>query len=138
MSKIWPFVRHNSGIVIGFFLSIVMLVYAYGCQSTVVSLVNSNIRVTRLELQAEVDMLLAQAEARFSDLDRQDLIKSTIFNTAVEFVQGKEINPVGVLVTLGNILGLGAVIDNVRKRTHINTLKGGHVNAKVETQKETP
>lgn len=138
MFKIWSFTRHNSGIVIGFFLSLIMLVYAYGCQSTVVSLVNSNVRVTRLELQAEVDMLLAQAESRFADLDRQDLVKNTIFNAVIELAQGKSVNPVGVLFTLGNILGLGAVVDNVRKRTHINTLKGGHVNATVETQKESP
>jgi len=130
MLKIWTFVRHNSGMVIGFLLLPFVLLYAYGCQSTVVSLVSPNRHITRAELIAEVDYFLAQAEARFEDLDRQDLVKGTIFNSLLELAQGGTVNPAGVALMLGNILGLGAIVDNVRKRTHINTLKGGNVNGK--------
>lgn len=132
MLKIWTFVRHNSGIVIGFAAVPLVLFYAYGCQSTVKSLVNPSARITRPQLQAEVDYFLAQAEAKFADLDRQDLFKSTLFNAAIDFAQGKAVNPVGVASVIGSVLGLGAVVDNVRKRTHINTLKGGNVNVKVK------
>jgi len=130
MLKIWSFIRHNSGVVIGFSLLPFVLIYAYSCQSQVVSLVNTNRRITRPELIAEVDYFLAQAEARFEDLDRQDLVKGTIFNSLLELTQGGTVNPAGVALVIGNLLGLGAVLDNVRKRTHINTLKGGRVNGK--------
>lgn len=131
MTKIWTFIRHNSGICIGLFLVPLVLVYAYSCQSTIISLVRPGQRITRTELVAEVDYFLAQAESRFADLDRQDLVKGTIFNSFLDLAQGGAINPAGIALVLGNILGLGAVIDNVRKRTHINTLKGESLDVKI-------
>lgn len=131
MTKLYTFFRHNSGICIGFFLLPLILIYAYSCQSTVVSLVNSDIRITREQLVLEVDSFLAAAALKFTDLDRQDLIKGTIFNSVLELARGGTINPAGIALVIGNILGLGAVIDNVRKRTHINTLKGDTLNGKV-------
>lgn len=134
MNRIYPFIRHNSGIIIGFALMPFVLIYAYSCQSTVVSLSQPDRKVTRAELVAEVDLLLARAESRFADLDRQDLVKSTIFNSLIELSQGRPVNPTGVALVIGNLLGLGAVIDNVRKRTHIATLKGSlHVADKTAT-----
>lgn len=131
MTKLYTFFRHNSGICIGFVLLPLILIYAYSCQSTVVSLVNSDIRITRQQLVLEVDTFLAAAALKFTDLDRQDLVKGTIFNSVLELAQGGTINPAGIALVIGNILGLGAVIDNVRKRTHINTLKGDTLNGKV-------
>lgn len=132
MKKIYTFIRHNSGIVIGFCLLPLVLLYAYSCHSTVISLVQTNRKVTRQELVAEVDFILAQAAAKFDDLDRQDLVKSTIFNSLIEVAQGKPPNAAGVALVIGNILGLGAVVDNVRKRTHINTLKGGNIHGEIK------
>jgi len=126
MKKIYSFFRHNSGICIGFALLPAILVYAYSCQSTVISLVKPGRRISRTELVAEVDYFLAQAESRFADLERQDLVKNTIFNSVLELAKGGAINPAGIALVIGNILGLGAVVDNVRKRTHINTLKTTH------------
>lgn len=135
MTKLWSFVRHNSGIVIGTILAVCVLVWTYGCESQVTSIVNPTILVNRGELSIEVDTFIAQAELKFMDLDRQDTVKNTLFNTAIDFMQGGRINPAAVALVIGNILGLGAVLDNVRKRTHINTLKGGNgkVNEKTET-----
>jgi len=96
--------------------------------------VQTNRKVTRSELIAEVDLILAQAAAKFDDLDRQDLVKSTIFNSVLNLAQGKTPDPIGVALTIGNLLGIGAVVDNVRKRTHINTLKGESLNVKVEEE----
>jgi len=114
-----------------------VLIFAYSCQSVVVSSLQTGEKVTRAELVSEVDFFLTQAELKFADLDRQDLVKETIFNSLVEVAQGGQVNPLGVLLMAGNLLGLGAVVDNVRKRTHINTLKGGHVNGKEAKQTKT-
>lgn len=137
MTRIWAFIRHNSGIVISTLLVTVILVWCYGCPSTVVSIHNPPALVTRGELAIEVDHFLKQAEIRFSELDQKDEFKRTLFAMAMDFMKEGKINPLAVAITLGNILGLGAVIDNVRKRTVINVLKGGNVNAnKNKTPKE--
>lgn len=134
MNKIYASFRHNSGVIVCLFLGCFVLFSAYSCQSTVVSIVNPQLRITRSEMVAEVNSFLAIAESRFEDLDRQDLVKGTLFNHAVDLLQGGRINPAGIALLLGNVLGIGAVIDNVRKRTHINTLKGEYLNGKVETK----
>jgi|GEM_PF-1946420 len=137
MQIIWSFIRHNSGIIISSAMIPFVLIFAYSCQSVVVSSLQTGEKVTRAELVSEVDFFLTQAELKFADLDRQDLVKETIFNSLVEVAQGGQVNPLGVLLMAGNLLGLGAVVDNVRKRTHINTLKGGHVNGKEAKQTKT-
>ena len=80
--------------------------------------------VTRAELELEVDHFLKSAEIRYRELDQLDEFKRAIFAAAMEFMSQGKINPVAIALTLGNILGLGAVLDNLRKRTYINTLKG--------------
>ena len=123
MKKLWSFIRHNQGMFIGGTIGIAVLIWTYGCESQVRSITNPIIVVNRGQLQIEVDNFIAQAELKFADLDRQDEIKSTLFDTALTFMQGGNVNPAAVAIVIGNILGLGAVIDNVRKRTLIQTLK---------------
>lgn len=130
MTKIWAFIRHNSGIVISSILVIGILVWVYGCPSQVVSISNPPAMVTRGALEIEVDHFLKQAEMRFAELDQQDVFKRTIFAMAMNFMKEGRIDPISIALTLGNILGLGAVVDNVRKRTLINTLKGVQANGK--------
>jgi len=130
LTKIWTFIRHNPGITIGVLLSIAVLIWSYGCQSKVVSIVNSPILVTRGELELEVEHFLKNAEIRFKELDQQDEFKRTFFAMAIEFMKGGKINPIAIALTIGNLLGFGAVVDNVKKRTLIATLKnqnGGNV-----------
>lgn len=131
MTKLWTFIRHNSGIFIGLSACLLLILYAYSCQSQVISIVNPQLKVSRTELVAEVDSFLTAAAGKFDDLDRQDLVKSTIFNSIIDLAQGGTINPIGVALTLAGILGIGASVDNVRKRTHINTLKGENLNVKI-------
>lgn len=134
MTKLWAFIRHNSGIVISTILVYAVLIWCYGCPSTVVSIHNPPALVTRGELEVEVEHFLKLAELRFIELDQQDEFKRTFFAMAIEFMSAGKINPLAVALTLGNLLGLGAVVDNVRKRTLINTLKGIQSNAKVESK----
>lgn len=122
-TEVWAFVRHNSGVCIGVILAVFFMLWVFSCESTVISMVDSSVKVTRVELLAEVDMFLARAEARLQDLDRQDLVKQTVFNSIAEILATGTINPAAVFLTLGNILGIGAIVDNVRKRTHIATLR---------------
>lgn len=137
MKKLCAWIRHNSGVVIGSAIMPFVLVYAYSCQSVVISTLQPGQKINRQELIDEVDAFLAAAETKFNDLDRQDMVKDTIFNSVLELAKGGAINPAGIALVIGNIMGLGAVIDNVRKRTHINTLKGGNVNAKAKEKNKS-
>lgn len=134
MTKIYAYIRHNPGIVLGFAMIPFVLVYAYSCQSVTVSTIPGRGKISRPELVAEVDLFLTMAEAKFADLDRQDLVKETIFNSVLDLAQGKTPNPIGIILTLAGILGAGAGVDNLRKRTHINTLKGGNINGKIKEE----
>ncbi|GAH79914.1 unnamed protein product, partial [marine sediment metagenome] len=131
----WTFIKHNPGIIIGAVLAAAILIWTYGCQTRVVSIVNNPQLVTRPELQIEVEHFLAQkklevdtfisqAELKFEDLDRQDELRNALFGMALTFMQGGQINPAAVALVIGSILGLGATVDNIRKRTVIATLKG--------------
>jgi len=123
MKKIWAFIRHNSGIVIGTILCVFVLVWVYGCPSQVTSVTNPPELVTRAELDIEVSYFLEMTEVRYAELDRQDEFKQAVFAVAIGLLEGGTLNPGAIALLLGNILGLGAVIDNVRKRTLIQTLK---------------
>jgi len=135
MSKIWSLIRHNPGLSIGVPLCCCVLIWVYSCQSMVVSLVNSSLMINREQLVAEVDSILVSAAAKFEDLDRQDLIKGTIFNGLLELAQGKAIDPVAVVITIAGILGIGAGVDNIKKATYINTLKGAMPNVEAKNTK---
>lgn len=129
MIKIFKFYKHNAGFVTNLLLAPLVLIYAYGCQSTVLSLVNSNLQVNRSELIGEVNSFLAMAESRFENLDRQDLVRNTMFNSLSELITTNPTSPAGIGLFVANLLGIGAVIDNVRKRTLIDVLKKQQNNA---------
>lgn len=127
MRTLWKILRHNQAFAISMMMCVTAVLWVYGCSSTVVSIVNPPDRLTRQELQDEVNAFLAKAKTRFEYLNQQDNLKSTIFNASIEFLQGNAVNPVAVAVVLGNILSIGAVVDNRRKDAIIKTLKSKEV-----------
>lgn len=134
MKKLWAFIRHQQGMAVGIIIATAVLIWTYGCQSEVTSITNAPELVTRAELEIEVDYFLKTAEIRFAELDQQDEFKRTIFAIGISLLEGGTLNPAAIAIVIGNILGLGAVIDNVRKRTLIQTLKnsgGASTNANV-------
>ncbi|MBA7659902.1 hypothetical protein ES703_67896 [subsurface metagenome] len=127
MSKLWQKLRHNQGIVISGILALAVVAWAFGCEPTVRSIQDPARRLTRPEFQSEVDTYVAQAASRFERLDQQEQLRQKLFSLAVEYAKGGSVNPVAVAITLGNIIGLGAVIDNRRKDVVIKTLKNNAV-----------
>lgn len=123
MSKLWQKLRHNQAIVISGILVLAVVAWVYGCQPSVRSIQGPDRRLTRPEFQDEVDYFAAQAASRFESLEQQEKLRQTIFNLSLEYAKGGSVNPVAVAITLGNILGLGAIIDNRRKDVVIKTLK---------------
>jgi hypothetical protein len=97
-------------VVIGF------MIYLQGCPSTCPSMITDNHRVTRNELKAEVDLLLARAGERIRTLDQQDAFKKLIAENALLFTASGTVNPVGLMTVAFSILGIGATVDNIRRR----------------------
>jgi len=128
MKTLWTIIRHNRGTIISLSLISIVLLWVYGCHSEVRSIVHPELSVNRAELQIEVDNFIDQANLRFEDLNRQDEFKSTLFQAAIKFGEGQTVNPLALALVLGNILGIGAVIDNQRKDVRIKTMKNSQLN----------
>lgn len=119
-AKIKKLCNHERYQVVSCLFIIGFMIWMIGCQPTVRSLSNPTVTVTRSELQAELDFLIAQADIRFSDLNQQDELRRTLSQNALIWAQTGAINPMGVMVSIFGILGVGATVDNVRKRKVIS------------------
>jgi len=116
-------VRHNQGMAFALVLAIAISVWIYGCESRVASILAPNQKVNRAELnieiqkeqkrlEAELDSLLALAEARNQQLDRQDELKEKLANFGLTAIETGGVNPAGVATLLGSIIGAGLLVDN--------------------------
>jgi len=123
LKDFWAGIRHNYALVGSFVIVLVALLWIYGCESQVLSLKYPGQRVNRAELLLELETITSEAELRIKDLDKQDQFKDAIFNIALTAAESGTINPISVFLTLGNLLGVAAVIDNRRKDVVIKTLK---------------
>lgn len=112
-----------------------LLLWTFSCESRVRSLTDADQKITRSELDSELDFLISQAEIRYAELNKQDAIKKTVYDSAMLWAQSGSINPLGIITSLAAILGIGAAVDNVRKRKVIRTNLVEYVEA---TQKNGP
>lgn len=119
LSKLNPYL----GEIVATIITLAISFWLYGCQSTVLSLNGTKEKITRDQLQFELDSLLAAAEKRFADLDRQDEFKKYIIDQALIFAQGGTLNPIGVFTALAAIGGVGATVDSVRTRKKLTAAK---------------
>lgn len=120
LSTLFNHERYQSIAVI---VIILLLIWSYGCPSRVKSLNTPGKQVTRAELQIEIDTLLATAEAHLVDLNRQDSIKRLIYENLLLTAQSGQFNLIGLVAGAAGVLGIGATVDNVRKRREIKDLK---------------
>lgn len=119
MDKIKTFLNHERYKTIGLSLGMIFTIFMHSCASTVPSLVDPQKKVTRDELKIELDTYLATAEVRFAELDRQDEFKNTLTSQVMLFAQSGGVNPIGTLLTIAGLLGVGAVVDDVRTRRKV-------------------
>lgn len=83
-----------------------LLFWGYGCPSKVASLTRPGKKITRPELQIELDSIIATAEFRLTELDRQDQFRDIIFKNAMLMVEGGGVNPAGILTMLAGLYGI--------------------------------
>lgn len=123
VDKIKKMFRHNQFLAVALVICLSLGVYLVGCDSTVRSPVNQEIKVNRVELDAEREHTLAKFKFAYEDLAKQDIFKQKLFEIGLVAAQGGTINPVGVGISLLGILGIGAIADNKKKDSIIKTLQ---------------
>jgi len=120
---IGTWIRHNQGLFAALLLAAGVLVWTYGCESKVGSLVQPDKLVTREELLIEIDqeskrlenelaLLQQKAELKLQQLDRQDELKRKLYDLAALTAETGQVNPAGVVTLIGSILGAGLLVDN--------------------------
>lgn len=115
MKKTLKFLNDNHHYIIAAAVIIACTFWTYGCHSQVNSILNPNQRVSRAELQIEVDYFLAHAELKFLDLDRQDQIKQALLDLGSTFAATGTFNPTGLLNTAISVAAIAFGL-NQRKR----------------------
>lgn len=122
MKKLLKFLNHERAQVVAAVICLLLIIWGTSCESKVTSLLNPTIKVTRAELQAEVDTFLVRAGQRFKNLDLQDSFKALVFDKVLLFTQTGTFNPIGMVQAIITIMGIGAIADNVGKRRDIKKL----------------
>ena len=123
LQKIKTFLNHERYESIAVILVVVLLAIIFGCESKVNSILYPNNQITRDQLQLELNQLIATAEIKFGQLDRQDELKAALYQIGLVTAQTGTFNPIGLITTIAGIVGIGATVDNVRKRKVIKTLE---------------
>lgn len=97
------------------------LFWGFSCPSQVTSLIDPQKKITRPELQIELDSIIATAEYRLASLDRQDQFRDVIFKNAMLMVEGGALNPVGIITLLAGIYGVtrggSDIVKKVKKKS---------------------
>ncbi|GAH69230.1 unnamed protein product [marine sediment metagenome] len=83
-----------------------LLFWGYSCQPQVASLVNPGVKITRPELQIELDAIIATAEYRLTELNKQQAFQDIIFKNAMLMAETGTMNPVGILTLLAGLYGI--------------------------------
>lgn len=117
--------NHERYQVISILLAAGLLIYFYGCQPKVPSIINPNNEISRAELDIEVENFIARANFGYASLTQQEALRQMLFEQAMIAASTGAFNPVAMMTSVGAILGIGATVDNVRKRKRIKVLENG-------------
>lgn len=108
---------------ISIIIVIILLLGWWGCEPKSNSIRNPKLKVTRSQLKSELDSIMLEVQNSVNEMDRQEEVINFLFQQALVVGSTGTINPIGILTSIGAILGLGATVDNVRKRKVIKTLE---------------
>ena len=100
-----------------------ILYLAYGCQPTTKSLLTPNRNVSAGELSIELETLVGMYNLRIEDLEKKAQFQQWFFEQAAEIVETGHVNPIGVLMSLLSVLGVGAGADNLRVRKKLKNVR---------------
>jgi len=104
---------------------IILQIYITGCPPRTQSLLDERKQITGPELQIELDTIIAKAELRFSDLDKQQQLRDIVTKNALVMIEGGVINPAGLITGALAIIGLATTgkktVQAVKKKINHTT-----------------
>jgi len=115
LAKFWQSIRHNQTLIISFIVCGVLLYWGFACVPETRSPRDYSKKVTRAELDIEVQIYAKEVSLAYADLDKQEAVRNAILNAGLAYAKGEGFSIVGLMTTLMGILGVGAAIDNRRK-----------------------
>ena len=96
-----------------------LLFWGYSCQPSTKSLLHPGELVTRPELQIELDSIVATAEYRMAELDKQEAFRDLIFQNATGVIETGTMNPAGILTLFAGLYGILRAGKDVKDRITI-------------------
>jgi len=99
--------------ILALLFGVFMIYFGYGCEPRVKSLNVPDQLVNRQELNYELNQLLALAEIRNADLDRQEKLRGIILDNALILLQGDQVSPIGILTAVFGLYGFAQGSKNV-------------------------
>lgn len=111
----YAWIKKNFSMIVVILITIAAITFIYSCESQTQSLLNDGQKVTRAELQLELNTVAEIAKIRIVDLDRQDAFKAIFMENALILVQGQPFNPVGLLTAVMAVLGIKQTVHTVKK-----------------------
>ncbi len=105
-------IKAKSDIILVVIVTVGVLFFVYACEPKATSLLNKGVKVTRAELQFELDQLMSLAEIRMASFDRQEKIRAMILQNALMLTQGQPFNPIGILTGIASIYGIAQATKN--------------------------
>jgi len=120
MMKLPKFANDNHWFIIAGAVIIGVLVWTYGCESEVPSILDDTKKVNRTMLTAELNYLIADVENRVSSLDKQDEIKQALLDSVNILGTTGNINPSGLINLAASI---GAISFGLNRNQHLKKEK---------------
>ncbi len=101
------FILKNVHTIIAFFFAMATVLWAAGCPARVSSPLDPANKLTRAEIQIELDTLVAKYELKLTTLDQEERLRKLILQNAFAIASAGTVNPLSVLTTLLAFYGAG-------------------------------
>ena len=108
---------------ITFIIAFALMISLYSCEPQTTSIINPTQKVTSEQLTNEINYLVAQTETKIADLEKKKAFRDSILRETVKLTTSGNLNVMGIMTNIAAIVGLGATIDNARKRKVIKRLE---------------
>ena len=115
LKEIMHYMNENHWYIIATIIICALLLWLFGCESQVYSIVDPTKKVCREEIELEANYLLGQAKMKLADLDQQDEIKRIALEQAAIFGTTGQFNPMGLMNTVISIAAVSFGLNRNQK-----------------------
>lgn len=115
--------NHERYQTISIILTAIFLIFLSACEPRCHSLIDPQKKITRTELNGEIELLQSRIDSELQDLEQQEAIRTLLLSLANQYVATGAFPVIPAITGAITLLGAGAVVDNVRKRKDVAKLE---------------